>query len=60
MSREAKLDLNSILESAKDAHERIKQFPSWEQDAIRLVSFAAASIESREVLYKSRKDSEND
>jgi multidrug resistance efflux pump len=47
-----KLDLKAIRASSNEASERIKQLPKWMQEAIQVVSHAAASEESRKCLYE--------
>lgn len=52
--KESKLDLQAILISGIAARERIQKLPIWTRDAINVVSFAAASLESRQVLYPNK------
>ena len=47
----AKLNLKSLLENSIIARENIAKLPKWEQDAIKYVSYFAASQSSRKVLY---------
>lgn len=49
--KESKLDLQAIRFSSIAARDRIKQLPIFIQNALNVVSFAAASPESRQVLY---------
>jgi hypothetical protein len=49
--KESKLNLQAVLFSSIAACKRIQQLPIWTRDAINIVSFAAASPESRKVLY---------
>ena len=49
--RECKLDLKGLREAAQRARVEIATWPKWKQDAVRVVSYAAASEESRKVLY---------
>lgn len=49
--KESKLDLQAIRFSSIAARDRIKQLPIFIQNALNVISFAAASPESRQVLY---------
>lgn len=46
-----KFNLKEILSKADEARERIKSLPKWQQEAIKIVSYSAASKEARKVLY---------
>jgi hypothetical protein len=50
MSRDAKLDLQALRAASSAARERVQQLPTWVQDAVRVVSSAASSSESRQAL----------
>ena len=50
MIRDAKLDLKALRAASGAARERVQQLPTWTQDAIRIISSAASSVESRQVL----------
>ena len=50
--KDNKLDLKAIRAASDEADKRIKQLPAWTQEAILVVSCAAASEESRKHLYK--------
>jgi len=49
--KESKLDLQAIRFCSIAARDRIKHLPIFIHDALNVVSFAAASPESRQVLY---------
>lgn len=59
--KDNKLDLKVIRASSNEASKRIKQLPKWMQEAILVVSHAAASEAYRDKhiqkLYKYDKDS---
>ena len=50
MTKDSKLDLKAIRAASVAARERVQRLPAWTQEAIRVVSAAAASPEARQVL----------
>lgn len=48
---ESKLDIQALREAALLAKEEVAKWPAWQLEVVRLVSWHAASLESREVLY---------
>ena len=51
MRTEEKLNLEDLRAAAVEARKEIATWPKWKRDAAREISYAAASEESRKVLY---------
>ena len=60
MVKDAKLNLRALRAAGDAARERIQQLSAWEKDAIQVVSSAASSSESRQVLLKAKPNSQKD
>jgi len=60
MVKDAKLNLRALRAAGDAARERIQQLSAWEKDAIQVVSSAASSSESRQVLLKAKLNHQKD